>query len=413
MSTLSENLLAWALRYIGPPLRWPVIPVKGKIPLTHNGSKDASLNESQVRAWWQQWPEANIGLATGHRWFAVDIDLKSGGEETWDQLKYQHGGLPNTLEQITGSGGKHILYQMPDFPVLNSAGKIGPGIDVRGKGGYIVASPSIHPESKRAYLWDGADQIEDQAIAPAPAWLLALLRVEDKKPGQAQNLPERVTEGGRNTWLYKQACRDRRFGCSAEEIFERLRVLNQHRCQPPLPDQELRTIARSAAQHAPDPRASVFPAIAPAESSVPSPHTDELPLSAADVEAAVDQAIEKNDLLAGLNLAPDIARLGLPQQVWLKAKLKRGYKDFPARDFERLLKDAGGGAPDPPSPPHEEAEAVGGASGPNLLGFPLTDSGNGERIVLLYGDELRFCVEMDKWLVWDGRRWKIDDAQVA
>jgi hypothetical protein len=94
-------MLDWALRYL--KMGWPVIPLKGKIPLTKSGSKDATLNESQARAWWQEWPNANVGLGTGHRWFAIDIDLKSGGQETWDMLKYQHGQLPDTAEQITGA----------------------------------------------------------------------------------------------------------------------------------------------------------------------------------------------------------------------------------------------------------------------------------------------------------------------
>ncbi len=41
---------------------------------------------------------------------------------------------------------------------------------------------------------------------------------------------------------------------------------------------------------------------------------------------------------------------------------------------------------------------------------PSTDSQNGERIAALFGDDLRHCVELRQWFIWDGRRWKIDEA---
>lgn len=414
MPSPQNAFLSWALRYL--KLGWPVIPLKGKIPLTKNGSKDASLNETQIKAWWQQWPEANVGLATGVRFFAVDIDIKSGGEETWDMLKHQHGELPETIEQITGSGGKHILYRLPDFPVYNSAGKIGPGIDVRGKGGYIVASPSIHPETKRAYTWDGLAEIEDQKMAAAPPWLLIRISAEERKPGPALvKVPDKISEGGRNNTLFKTAARLRRLGFSPEELFGSIKLVNEKRCSPPLPDSELRTIAESAGRYTPDAKASLFTG---KSSAVPQQVSEvvpeEMPLGAADVEAAIDDAIARNDLLGAMKLIPEIARLRPAAQVLIKTKLGLHFKkEFPSRDFDRALKDiAAGKQPPPPPPPDEDAETVGGASGPDLLGYPLTDSGNGERIVALYGNEIRYCVEMQKWLVWDGRRWAIDDRQV-
>ena len=163
---VDNPMLAWALRYIR--MGWAVIPLRGKIPRVTNGSKDATLNENQARAWWSEWPDANIGVATGHRFFVLDVDIKDGGEDSFDYLRTGHGAFPDTLQQVTGTGGKHLLFRMPDFPVKNSAGMLAPGIDIRGAGGYIVVAPSIHPETKRAYDWDGLKEIEDQPILPAP-----------------------------------------------------------------------------------------------------------------------------------------------------------------------------------------------------------------------------------------------------
>ncbi len=38
-----------------------------------------------------------------------------------------------------------------------------------------------------------------------------------------------------------------------------------------------------------------------------------------------------------------------------------------------------------------------------------TDLGNARRLIDLHGDRLRYVGPWDKWLVWDGRRWKLDD----
>ena len=43
-----------------------------------------------------------------------------------------------------------------------------------------------------------------------------------------------------------------------------------------------------------------------------------------------------------------------------------------------------------------------------LLNYPFTDSGNAERLVLLFGDRIRYCRTYRVWLVWDGKRWKRD-----
>ena len=44
-----------------------VFPLKyrDKVPLTRNGCKDATTDAAQIKAWWQKYPNANIGLATG------------------------------------------------------------------------------------------------------------------------------------------------------------------------------------------------------------------------------------------------------------------------------------------------------------------------------------------------------------
>ncbi|MDJ0288209.1 MULTISPECIES: bifunctional DNA primase/polymerase [Bacillus] len=121
----------------------------GKHPRTKNGLKAASTNLEVIREWWEKWPEANIAIATGQEsgFVVLDVDPRHGGEGSLDLLKNQYGSLPNTIEAITGGGGRHILFKNPG-QVKNKT-NILPGLDVRGEGGYIVVSPSLHACGKR------------------------------------------------------------------------------------------------------------------------------------------------------------------------------------------------------------------------------------------------------------------------
>jgi P4 family phage/plasmid primase-like protien len=406
-------MLEWALRYIR--LGWPVIPLRGKLPLTEHGSKDATLNESQARAWWEKWPQANVGVATGHRFFVIDVDVKSGGEEAWDMFRAQHGALPDTIEQITGTGGKHILYALPDFPVQNSQGKVGPGIDIRGSGGYIVVSPSIHPETKRRYDWDGLAEIEAQKIAPAPGWLLRLLQATERR-GPAPEIPQKIQKGQQHSTLVSIAGSMRRRGLSADEIFAALRVINRDRCTEPGTEADIRGIADRVARYPPDARVNLFGEKHPSREV----HAEELPLGQADIEAAVENAIQKNDLVGAVELVEHIAKLGPAARLLIKTKLAIHFgKEFPDKDFDRTVKElalgrgGGSGGRVIQMPPPEGGPPPAGPMGTDLLSYPWTDSGNGERVVALFSEDVRYCIEMQRWLVWDGRRWAVDDPHLV
>ena len=119
-----------------------VFPVKqNKAPYIKGGVNSASDDPAQVRAWWAQWPNANIGIATGNasRGLIVidlDVDPEKGidGRESLRAWEAQHGALPATLCSITGRGGNHLLYYSMQR-VRNRAGVL-PGVDVRlDKGG--------------------------------------------------------------------------------------------------------------------------------------------------------------------------------------------------------------------------------------------------------------------------------------
>lgn len=397
-------MITWALRYIR--LGWAVIPLKGKIPLVEHGSKDATLNEKQAREWWSRWPEANIGIATGQRFFVVDIDVAKGGEQSWDMLRASHGALPDTIEQTTGTGGQHLLYLMPDFTVRNSESLLAPGLDIRGVGGYIVAPPSIHPVTRHPYSWDGMNEIEHRAIAPAPAWLLKLLQAnEHRRKGAAAPVLQKIPKGKQHSTLVSIAGSMRRRGLGSDAIFAALEVVNREQCTEPGPAENIRRIAESIARYAPDASADVFRRLRNAQPD------EEIALSQVDVEAAVQLAITNKDLRAAVDLAPVVAPLSKAAHALITAKLRVAFGNlFPTKQFETVLREGSGSnvVQMPAHGPPSDGEGTPDIEGPDLREFPFTDSGNAQRLLALYGKDLRYCTEMKEWLVWDGKRWQVD-----
>lgn len=141
------RLLDAALHYAG--FGWPVFPLRPrtKVPATRNGLKDATTDTDRIRAWWQRHPDANIGLPTGHAFDVIDVDVPHGVPSLQRLLANDaqaHGRVS------TASGGIHF-YVAPTGGG-NLAGIL-PGIDYRGKGGYVVAPPSTLGQRGRTWSW--------------------------------------------------------------------------------------------------------------------------------------------------------------------------------------------------------------------------------------------------------------------
>ena len=151
----------------------------GKHPLTRHGFKDATTDPEVIRRWWKRYPWANIAIATGEksgRLLVIDIDCKPdrgiSGEETWREVEQS---CPATVEVLTGGGGRHLYFNYLDSVKIKSgAGMIGPGVDVRADGGYVLAPPSLH-RSGKCYEWEASsDPLDGIAVVPAPDWVLEL-----------------------------------------------------------------------------------------------------------------------------------------------------------------------------------------------------------------------------------------------
>jgi uncharacterized protein (DUF927 family) len=177
----APDALAHALAYAR--MGWPVFPLKpgSKVPATGHGFKDATTDPTTIRRAFKALPRAGVGIHPGPaRLLVLDVDQKPGkpsGVATLARLEAEHGTLPATLRQRTPTGGGfHLLFEVPEgFTLGNSVPAGWDGLDVRCSAGYIAAAPT--QVGGRAYAFDGWDATTGEAprIAPAPAWLLALL----------------------------------------------------------------------------------------------------------------------------------------------------------------------------------------------------------------------------------------------
>jgi len=232
----------------------------GKHPRTRNGLKDASKDPAHVARWWSMWPEANIGLACGAISGLVIIDVDGAeGEDSFRGLEAELGPLPATVEALTGKG-RHLYFNHPGGIVRPTAGILGPGVDVRGDGSYVVAPPSLHATGRR-YTWEAEHHIEDIALADLPeAWAHRLRADKPRGKRPAEEAP--IPEGQRNATLTSMAGTMRRRGLSEDAILQALLVENDKRCRPPLEAREVEAIAKSIARYDPAPEA-VKPQVTP------------------------------------------------------------------------------------------------------------------------------------------------------
>ncbi|MCC6976273.1 MAG: bifunctional DNA primase/polymerase [Anaerolineae bacterium] len=302
--------------------------------------RERRATRQEVETWFggQMGALQNIGIATGQisGVFVVDCDSELAYE------KIKENGSPDTLCVATARG-IHLYFSLPDFPVPCRAGLL-PGVDVRGNGGYVVAPPSTHPSGKR-YQW-----IREVPPAPAPEWLLALLKQPRPQP------PAKTVRGGetiKDPAAYVAAAFDRELQAleSASEG-ERNHTLNK--------------AAFNLGQLVPSGLVAEFDVFRELEAAA-----TRIGLSEAEIGATIRSGLESGKTKARTVTPPS------PESIVAGERLKNA-----------------------PAPSLSEAE-----NAPNL-----TDVGNAHRLVGRWGDRIRYVALWKKWLVWDGTRWAQDDT---
>lgn len=254
-----SKLLDAALRYAesGHPV-FPCAP-GGKTPLTAHGFKDATADSVQIEAWWKRHPDANVAMPTAGL-LVVDVD---GADNRWPDDPARVLDLASGAMSLTPRGGRHYIFRQPPGRKWgNTAGRIGPKVDTRANGGYILLPPSV--VDGKEYQWGEAATLDEVAALPEPPeWLTAeldalgangahtgahrALRGDDLTPDG--NV---IPSGQRNATLARLGGTMRRVGMSREEILAALVRANEDRCRPPLPAGEVERIAASVSRYQPD-----------------------------------------------------------------------------------------------------------------------------------------------------------------
>jgi len=222
---------------------WSVIPIapRSKRPLVKwETFQRRQASEAELDLWFEQWPDANIGIVTGmiSGLLVLDIDPRHGGTAALRSLGTDHAPLPPTVSAVTGGGGRHLYFRHPGRTTSNRA-RLAAGLDLRGNGGMVVAPPSVHA-SGRAYRWE-TDRAPGQVpLAPTPGWLLQ----SEAHPGHGtvhwrDLVKEGIAEGQRNATIASLAGHFLWHGVDLEVVRGLLLGWNAQRCRPPLSDEEV------------------------------------------------------------------------------------------------------------------------------------------------------------------------------
>jgi hypothetical protein len=248
----------------GSPCSTPAKHPYGR--LAPNGLLSATLEAGVIKHWWGYLaPAANLGVVTD-RLVVLDIDPRHGGDESLAILERERGKLPQTWRVLTGGGGEHIVFAAPkDVEVQNVVAEqmtnppLGRGIDIRARGGYIVAPPSRHI-CGRPYCWSVDHHPAETKLAPAPAWLVERLAIRsgnNKAPVPSEEW-ERIVTGPiteyRDMAVAKVAGHLLRRWVDVDVVVSLMRGFNAMHCVPPFTDNELMAILNRIANREADRR---------------------------------------------------------------------------------------------------------------------------------------------------------------
>ncbi|MHA6783982.1 bifunctional DNA primase/polymerase [Pseudonocardia saturnea] len=227
--------LGWAALHVAGH-GWPVFPVRpyAKVPAITGWEDAATTDPDQISEWWatRGW---NIGIPAGRAGLLV-IDLDRGGPdpaggqwagavdgtEVLANLAAAAGEpLPATYAVLSPSGGRHFYFHQPDGVELrNTQAALGPLIDTRGHGGYVLAAGSRLPGGTYREL--------RRPVAELPGWLAAALTVRSEADTPAttrRTVDEPAPSGWRLQAYLRAVVEGERRNVTAAPVGQRHRTL--------------------------------------------------------------------------------------------------------------------------------------------------------------------------------------------
>lgn len=338
----SDTPLAANVRF-GHGRGWSFTPLDGKKPILRGWQKRPRETLDEALAWAAN---GNVGLRTGQNSGIVVVDVDQGGD-----VSSLH--LPKTITAITGGGGQHYYFRY-DKSVGNSAGKLGEHIDVRGDGGQVVFSGSVHPETHKPYTWEPEHAPWEIEAAELPTAILAILQAGDVPPTAATLAP--VRPGPAKT-----------SGTPAQQKYTRRALqLELNAVHTAIEGQRNATLNKSAF--------SLGQFIA-------SGYLD---------RGEVEELLRTAALAVGLGETETDAtiRSGIESGLQQPREIPKRPDPPPRIDL--------------PSPSTDDIPPL-----PNGQ-FKLNLYGNADRFMHLYGRDVLWCEQRGCWLIWDGTCWQAD-----
>jgi putative DNA primase/helicase len=302
---------------------------------------------------WQSRERESIEQAL--EWAAAgNVGLRTGQASGIVVIDVDPGGsvaeldLPRTVTAETGRGGRHYYFTISK-PVRNSAGKLGEHIDVRGDGGQVVFVGSTHPETGRIYNWLAGHGAREVELAELPEHVIELLEADKKRKQEA---------------VQKQLSEHHAAAPDKANRFANF-ILRS----------EIHAVERAAEGRRNDMLNTAAYTIGRLIGSGYFTRTEvESPLLMAALEAGLDVREAERTIESGLTAGEQEPR------------------ELPGRG-PRTVKTVDGEIEAPELEPNR---------------YSLDIVGNLSRFMKLFGDDVKWCEQVGKFYVWDGKRWRPD-----
>ena len=388
----------------------------GKHPALSEWNIQSTSDLSTITKWWETDPNYNVGVhCSKSGFFVIDIDPRSGGPQSFQKFEEMvEGALPPTIEAITGTytgdngqpqRGRHIFYRCDNSEgLVGNLTKMGlKGIDIK-HNGYVLIAPSKH-FSGVDYEWVEGHAPWEMEMAEAPEELLAVLRKRARKTSFTLDegnwdwldyeptvdvdkiLEEGIDEGSRAVDIYKATCSlANKYGTDpmARQMIETMMIrFNTEKVRPPLHIEGtnglLHHVHRAIDFVADNPKVGII-----------SPETAEWMQKQAK------------------SLSPDEqpkAMTGVVAPVQGEGAMRYGKEAILAsiEDGDSISDAASISNMDIPKDPDSLSPQDGG----DERRRSLSDTGNGRRLVDVFGTGIRYTTGLG-WFVWKEGYWKPD-----